>query len=256
MSIKKTILALIVLFIIVSVMMSVKWRSDNNLEKITITGNYTILREEILNAARLKDTVVGSDEINIDIIQDRIMKQPEVKKVFVSKELPGELKIEIIERRPVAILNSENEMKLIDDELEVFPFKNFNKMYDLPIVSGVRIESSLDPKKKYNKEDLRVALFIILNSYKESRVMYNNISEINLSDTGKVIIYLTEDSSPVYFPREMNVSISNKEYQDLLKSKLFVFDNYLKQSLDNHLKKNVNYVDLRYSNQIVINSNN
>ncbi|MCY7361667.1 MAG: hypothetical protein LH629_06300, partial [Ignavibacteria bacterium] len=79
---------------------------------------------------------------------------------------------------------------------------------------------------------------------------------INLSDTGKVIIYLTEDSSPVYFPREMNVSISNKEYQDLLKSKLFVFDNYLKQSLDNHLKKNVNYVDLRYSNQIVINSNN
>ncbi|MCY7363337.1 MAG: FtsQ-type POTRA domain-containing protein, partial [Ignavibacteria bacterium] len=171
MSIKKTILALIVLFIIVSVMMSVKWRSDNNLEKITITGNYTILREEILNAARLKDTVVSSDEINIDIIQDRIMKQPEVKKVFVSKELPGELKIEIIERRPVAILNSENEMKLIDDELEVFPFKNFNKMYDLPIVSGVRIESSHDPKKKYNKEDLRVALFIILNSYKESRVM-------------------------------------------------------------------------------------
>ena len=76
-------------------------RSGSSIEKITISGNYTISRAEILNIARLKDTVLNAEEINIDNIQDRISKNPEIKKVFVSKELPSELKIEIIERRPV-----------------------------------------------------------------------------------------------------------------------------------------------------------
>jgi len=256
MSAKKIILILIVLFIAAAALLSLKWRSENIFEKITVSGNYTIIREDILKVSRLKDTLINADEINIDIIQDRILKHPEVKKVHVSRELPSELKIEIIERRPVAILNGENEMKLIDDELEVFPFKNFIKLYDLPVISGVRVESNPNPKNRYNKEDLRLGLFLILNSYKESKSLYNNISEVNLSDSAKIIIYLSEDSSPFYLPRNMKESISNAEYQNLLLNKLRVFDSYIKQSLDNHLKKNVNYVDLRFSNQVVVNSNN
>lgn len=256
MSAKKVILILIVLFIAAAAMLSLKWRSGNVYDKITVTGNYTVTREDILSISRLKDSLINEDEINIDIIQDRISKHPEVKKVYVSKELPSELKIEIVERRPVAILNGENEMKLIDDDLEVFPFKNIIKLYDLPVISGVRIENTPNPKNKYNKDDLRLGLYLILNSYKESKALYNNISEVNLSDTNKIIVYLSEDSSPFYLPRNIKESISNKDYQDLLINKLIIFDSYIKQSLDAHLKKNVNYVDLRYSNQIVVNSNN
>lgn len=255
MSIKKIILILIVLFVIVSAFMSLKWRNINTIDKVTVTGNYTVTREEILNAARIKDTI-SEEDIDIDKIQDRIMKHPELKKVFVSKVLPSELKIEVIERRPLAIINGDNEMKLIDDELDVFPFKNSNKLYDLPVISGVRIESSPNQRNRYNKEDLRLALFIILSAYKESKTMYNNISEVNLSDSGKIIVYLSEDSSPFYFPRNKSASISDPEYQTLLINKLTVFDSYIRQSLDIHLKKKINYVDLRYSDQILVNSNN
>ncbi|MBS1551541.1 MAG: FtsQ-type POTRA domain-containing protein [Bacteroidetes bacterium] len=255
MSIKKIILILIVLFVIVSAFMSLKWRNINTIDKVTVTGNYTVTREEILNAARIKDTI-SEEDIDIDKIQDRIMKHPELKKVFVSKVLPSELKIEVIERRPLAIINGDNEMKLIDDELDVFPFKNSNKLYDLPVISGVRIESSPNQRNRYNKEDLRLALFIILSAYKESKTMYNNISEVNLSDSGKIIVYLSEDSSPFYFPRNNSASISDPEYQTLLINKLTVFDSYIRQSLDIHLKKKINYVDLRYSDQILVNSNN
>lgn len=255
MSIKKIILILIVLFVIVSAFMSLKWRNINTIDKVTVTGNYTVTRDEILNAARIKDTI-SEEDIDVDKIQDRIMKHPELKKVFVSKVLPSELKIEVIERRPLAIINGDNEMKLIDDELDVFPFKNSNKLYDLPVISGVRIESSPNQRNRYNKEDLRLALFIILSAYKESKTMYNNISEVNLSDSGKIIVYLSEDSSPFYFPRNNSASISDPEYQTLLINKLTVFDSYIRQSLDIHLKKKINYVDLRYSDQILVNSNN
>ena len=256
MNVKKVILVLIVLFVITLAFLSLKWRSGNSIDKITITGNYTIPNEEILAAARLRDTVISSDEINIDNIQDRISKHPEIKKVYVSMEQLSELKIEIIERRPVAILNGDNEIKLIDDELDIFPFKNTSKMYDLPVISGVRIENNPNPMKKYNKEDLRLAIFLILNTYKESKAAYNNISEVNLSDTGKSVVYLSEDSSPFYFPRKYRESISNKDYQKLLINKIVIFENYLKQKLDNHLKKQVNYVDLRFDNEVIINSNN
>ncbi|MDQ3194474.1 MAG: FtsQ-type POTRA domain-containing protein, partial [Bacteroidota bacterium] len=182
---RKIIFIFILLAVAALVIVSIKWRSGNTFDKITLNGNYTIPREEILGMSRLKDSLISREEIDIDLIEDRISKHPEVKKVYVSIELPSELKIEIIERRPVAILNGENEIKLIDNELDIFPFKNSSKMYDLPVISGIRIENNPNPIKKYNKEDLRLALFMILNTYNQSRMAYNNISEINLSDTGK-----------------------------------------------------------------------
>lgn len=256
MTVKKIILTMIVIAAAASAVLSFKWRSGGEITKITVTGNYTIAREEILNAARLKDTITNWDDINIENIQDRIANHSEIKKVFVSKELPSELKIEVIEKRPIAILNGENEILLIDDELETFPFKNSAKMYDLPVISGVRIEQNPKGIRNYNKEDLRLALFLILNVYSTSKLIYNNISEVNLSDTGKVIVYLSEDSSPFYFPRRYHESISEPEYTESINSSITLFESYLLQYLDVHLKKHANYTDVRYRNQIIVNSNN
>jgi len=252
----KVILALTIFFIALIAILSVKWRSETEINKITITGNYTINREEILNAARISDSSAITEEVNIDLIRNRISNHKEIKKVFVSLELPSELKIEIIERRPVAVINGENEIMLVDDELEIFPFKNAVKMYDLPVISGVRTELKPDPANRYNKEDLRLALFLILNTYRTSKATYNFISEVSLSDTDKVIVYMAEDSSPFYFPKKTNESISNTEYQELLLNRIVVFENYLKQSLDDHLRKDIKYVDLRYENKVILNSNN
>ena len=83
--------------------------------------------QEILDAARLTDSVINENEINIDVIQDRIISILEVKKAFVSKDQISELKIEIIEKRPVAILNGENEIKPIWRRLRCI-FKNSSKL--------------------------------------------------------------------------------------------------------------------------------
>ncbi|MBV6479624.1 MAG: Cell division protein FtsQ [Ignavibacteria bacterium] len=248
------ILLTVILLIFVSLLLSISWRGKEPVQKITVIGNYSIPREDLLFAARLNDSLISNEEINIDLIQDRISKHPEVKKVFVSRENPEELKIEIVEKRPVAILNGENEIKLVDDEPDVFPLKVSQKIYDLPVISGVRMDNSINQKSKYNKEDLRLALYIILNAYKESKYLYNSISEINLSDSEKVIVYLSEDSSPVYLPRGKNKNISDAEYRGGLDYKMKVFDSYIRSLGDNHLKENVQYVDLRFSNQIIVNS--
>ena len=253
---KRALLILTVLSLGVLAVLSLDWRSENRIEKITVNGNYTISKEEILRYAHITDTASNPTEAGIDVIQSRISKHPEIKNVYVSIVHPSELKIEIVEKRPVAIISGENEMFLLDDGLDVFPFRNFTKLYDLPVISGIRKEVNPKSSNKFNTEDLRTALFIILSSYKESKVLYNNISEIRMSDQEKIIVYLSEDSTPIYFPRYNDKKIADSEYQEVLLKKLRIFKNYINQSLADHLKEKTNYVDMRFDNQIIVNSNN
>lgn len=248
------IFGFMIIALMVASYLSFNWREGYTISKITVTGNQTLSREEILSIARLKDSAMIESETEIEIIKDRIMNHPEIKNVFVSKLPPSELKIEVTEKRPIAILNSDGELYLVDGDMETFPFRQSLKAYDMPVISGIRRINTHNPKERFNKEDLRYALFLITHSYTNSKFLYGNISEINLSDTSKAIVYLNEDASPFFMPRDVSKSISDEDYREIIQTKLKIFEEYLKQSFDNHLKSEVEYVDLRYSNHVIVNS--
>lgn len=230
-----------------------KWRNNLNYDKITIEGNHTIPSTDILEIARLKeDSTINLDELNIDAIQDRISKHPEIKKAFVSKEPPDELKIEVVEKRPIAVLNTSTGIKLIDDELEVFPYRNIEKIYDLPVISGIRVEDNIKGLSNINQNELRTALFIVLNAFKENKGLYNNISEINIADSTKLIVYSNEKSVPFYFPYSNTQDIKNTEYQELMRGKMKLYDNFMNNVFTKIMNKEIEHVDLRFSNQVVV----
>jgi len=183
---------LIAIVVVSSVVLANKWKADSNYDTITVKGNVSITREEILDIARLKDSLTISEELSLKIIQDRISRHPEIKKAFVSKNPPNELLIEIVEKRPLAVVNLENEIKLIDEELEIFPYKNVNKIYDLPVISGIKLSSKESQTLKLTSEEIRIAMFIIMNTYQKNKILYNSISEINFSETGAIVVYTNE----------------------------------------------------------------
>ena len=247
------LLLIVVVILIVVAIFANKWRNIVELDKITISGNYTLTKQEILNFAKLnEDSVVNIEELNLKIIQDRVSKNPEIKKVFVSKVPPSELKIEIIEKRPVALLNSDNELKLIDEELEVFSFKNFQKIYDLPVITGYSTGGIRAPDSMKNVNNLKTALFIILNAYQKSKTLYNMISEINIADSSKIIVYSNEKSVQFYFPRYSDKNINDKNYQRELMNTLVKFNAF---HIQTNVKENISYVDLRFNGQAVIKFN-
>ncbi len=231
-----------------------EWRNDVYFEKISIAGNYTVSSQDILAVARLKeDSSINIEELNIDLIQDRILKHPEIKKVFVSKEPPAELKIQIIEKNPVAVVNTGEGLKLIDDELEIFPFNNFEKMFDLPVISGLKSDPADMKAGRFNEEDLRTAIFIITNARREGKSLHYQVSEVTLSDPEKIIVYSNERAIPFYFPRPKNMSIADEIYQKLLKEKLDVFQEFTDKVIGDAETQSFAYVDLRFSNQVVVN---
>jgi cell division septal protein FtsQ len=225
---KISLLLIFVIAVIVSaVVLANNWRNNVNFNKITIQGNYTLSKEEI-------------------------SKHPEIKNVFVSKEPPAELRIEITEKRPVAIVNLGNELKLVDKDLEIFSFKNFEKIFDLPVINGLSVAGSQKSGIGEKEDDLRLALFIILNALKEGKYLYSQISEINMTDSNKVIIYSNENSIPFYLPKYKDKNITNVDYQKEIVNKLVILESFLEQIYSKNIQKKPLYVDLRFSNHVVV----
>ncbi len=196
----------LVAIIAVLILFANKWRNDKYFGKITVKGNSTLSSEELLNAAGLKsDSLINIDDLNLVFIQDRISKHPEVKKAYISKEPPDELVIEIVEKRPIAIVNTGAELYLVDEESELFSFKNYEKLFDLPVINGLtRQVSAINPSNEDINEELFLAVRILKQVYSKGKFLQNQISEINFSDSEKVIIYSNDKSVPFYFPKYKN----------------------------------------------------
>ena len=244
MSFKKIILfsVLITLSVVVLIFVANNWRNKTFVNKITIKGNLTISETEILTTAGLKaDSLINLDELNIAFIRDRIAKHPEIKRVVVSKEPPSELVIEIAEKKPIALLVKNTELNLIDEDKEVFSIKNFEKVFDLPVINGLVNEGSPE-----YKSDLDIAIYFIKSAYAKGKYIQNQISEVNMSDSGRVTVFSNDRPTVFYFPKVRKESEANEVY----KAKLGVF----KKFIDDEIVKNnlrCEYVDLRFSNQVI-----
>ncbi len=242
-STRKTILFSIITAAAIGILIIVanNWRNKTFVNKITIKGNLTISESEILTAAGLAaDSLINLDELNLAFIRDRIAKHPEIKRVFVSKEPPSELIIEVSEKKPIAVLVKNTELNLIDDDREVFSIRNFEKVFDLPVING------LDESRKDYKSDLDIAVNFIKSAYAKGKYIQNQISEINMSDSTRLIVFSNDRPTVFYFPKISRESESAEIYS----AKLGVFKKFIDDEI---IKKNLNceYVDLRFSNQII-----
>jgi|WetSurMetagenome_2_1015567.scaffolds.fasta_scaffold95381_2 cell division protein FtsQ len=257
MSIRKFILIIIplILAVIAIIYFANKWRNNTNYTEFRVSGNYTLTKDEILTAANIKpDSSVNIDDLNIMFIQDRILKHPEIKKVYVSKNPPSQIIIDVVEKRPVAIVNSGNELYLVDEEYEMFPFKNYEKIYDLPVINCIGQEN-FQPGRKEKEEDLKLAIFIVLNSYIKGKFLYNQISEINMADSEKVVMYMNDNNLPFYFPRYKERKISDFDYQKEILQCITIFKNFIEKMHSEISEKSYAYVDLRFNGQIIVKTN-
>ncbi len=239
---KGRILLLIVVLSIITVLIIVlanNWRNKTLISKITIKGNITISENEILSAAGLRaDSTINLDELNEVFIRDRVAKHPEIKKVVVSKEPPSELIIEVVEKKPIAIVIKNNEIYLIDEEQEIFPIKNYDKAFDLPIINGL----GTDDRK--SKADINTAMNFLKAAYEKGKYIQNLISEVNMKDSSKIIVKTNDKLTSFYFKRV------DKNANEYYKPKLELFKRFMDEEITLR-SVNCEYVDMRFSNQII-----
>lgn len=108
------------------------------LDRIDVSGNKKLTREEILAAASVQ---LGDDllALNITSMGAQLSKNPWVAGVKVRRDLPHSLSIEVSEHQPVAIV-SMGYLYYLDNRGEIFKPLQEGDSLDFPVITGLSEE--------------------------------------------------------------------------------------------------------------------
>lgn len=177
-------------------------------EKIIVKGVSQLDTSEVISL--IKD-VKGSFlfDINKNEIRQNILTNPWVKEVFIRRWLPGQLIINIRERKPLALVNF-GQVYLVDDRGYLWQLKP-NAYWNLPLVSG--LQDTLSSELQGHR--LKAEALVRLNSFLEeinSLIKNNDIPHISQIDfRGNEIVYLSFSSSLI------TISLNRKSMDKNLK---------------------------------------
>tara|TARA_S200000501_G_scaffold291546_1_gene276777 strand:+ start:173 stop:832 length:660 start_codon:yes stop_codon:yes gene_type:complete len=135
---KKSILGLTVLFILLSTYIpkfNFSSKFDLNIKKIIIQNNTILQTHEIeKNLSFLYKENLFS--LNARNIEENLKKEIFVDSFSIKKIYPNTLKLIIIEKKPVAILQNKKKKFYISSKGKLIKFKNIETFNDLPTVFG------------------------------------------------------------------------------------------------------------------------
>ena len=219
---------------------SIKWA---DYQKIFILNEPIISGHKILDKNAYKSIV---DQLNYEIINKAdiveirkvLEKNPFVKAARVSKHFPNKLNIEIVERKPLGIINIENQL-MIDEEAVVLPGKNYSEDYLIPVLSGFNSAKELYPEgEKTFSIKVKEAVGILRELSTNYKDLYENISELTLNKDDEYVIILADRPTRVILGKD---NISQKF--NILKS----FD----KALGQRQLTDFRLIDMRYKKQLV-----
>ena len=240
-SIYKVKILLLAFMLIIPVSLSYKWASYRNIFDMK---NIKIVGYEILEKQDYLEIIGNLDEKEIsDIDTKSLSKDLEaiafVKAARVSRHYPNEIKIDIVERKPIAIINNKKQF-LIDGEAVILPDNNsFIESALIPMLSGFNPADELYPEGSETfsvkvKEAVEILEFIRFN-YNE---FFDEISELTINKDDEFEIVLSEQPTRVILGKsDIHIKIKIlKEFGEALGQR---------QLTDYKL------LDIRYSKQLV-----
>ena len=164
---KKSLFGLIVLFLLLSTYkpnFNLISNSELNIKKIIIQNNVIVddrLIKKNLNFLYKKNLFF----LNTIDIENELKKEPFVESFSIKKIYPSTLKITIIEKKPVAILQNKKKKFYISNKGKLINFRNISRYSDLPTVFGSGENFSLYKelqKIRFPMETLKAFIFLSL----------------------------------------------------------------------------------------------
>ena len=217
------------------------WWSELNenlvLKHIIISNTSMIDNKEY---HKLVDQFLGYslDELIIGDISQILEEHPYVKASRVSKWFPSTIRIELIERKPIAILNIPP-IVLLDKDGFVLPNKQSKTNFNLPILNKFNPDSVLYPYgDKVLSINVENCIYWLGKIKMEYPTFYEDISEMKMTSDNDINIILSEYPTNIYLGKNdiwSKINILKKFENELYPKKLSDFS----------------YLDMRYNNQVI-----
>ena len=214
-----------------------------NYRKIFELGELSISGENFLAKSEYNE-IIGSIDVksikdfDIEDLSERLELNPFVKAVRVSKHYPGAIKIEIVEREPIAIINNKVQL-MIDDNAIVLPNNTTIENSLIPVLSGFNPATDLYPLGQITysikvKEAIEILAYIKSN-YND---FYDEISELTINKDDEYEIILSEEPTRIILGKN-NIS-----------KKIKILKNFDK-ALGQRQLTSYRLLDMRYSKQLI-----
>lgn len=207
--------------------------------QIKIFGNNLLPSESYVEFCELTDPE-KFDEIGLASVKKRFEEHPYVTKADVKYDGIDCIEVNLYEKDVKAtIVNAK--LKLITNKFEILPVYQKTIIRDIPIISHMKFDSKSETIDTNNDEGIKQAFRIIDAVKFVDQDFFNKLSEINLMNGGNVILTFEGITCPVIFGKQEEAK------------KLLALDQLLRQNpIENNLLKNIEYIDLRYTNKIYI----
>lgn len=214
------------------------WKSGLVVSKIVVAGTRVVNVNEIVQLAHVKP---GSKmyELDLMVIQKNVVSHHFLKNVVVERDLPSTLKITVVERSPIAMVNS-GELLYLDSDGVVLPHSSSHEIFDLPMISNIPPEVKLSVGSVVVHPDVAEALSILSTAKLVNKELYHLISEVRLRNLGDLVFFTADGGVPVLFGR-------GNPADKLLRLEAFWAD-----VVHGHGAQDLQYIDLRYDDQVVV----
>ena len=235
---KKIVLAGLILGIAGLVVWSNVWKKNLTISHVRVEGNRIVEANEILQLAHVKN---GSPMYELDLaaVQRDVASNFFVKDVTVERDLPSTIRLTVVERSPIVMING-LDILYLDQEGVVLPHSISKETFDLPILSGIGADTPLKIGSTLASADVQEALNILASAKSVSREMYHLISEVRLRNGGDIVLYAAEWGIPILFGHGE------------VASKMVRLEKFWNEVVRERGAQNLQYIDLRYDDQVVV----
>ncbi|NOZ04068.1 MAG: FtsQ-type POTRA domain-containing protein [FCB group bacterium] len=233
--------SVLVPFIIGLIWTAFKWADYNSylsINQIRIQGASIIEPREYLDLlGDITDTPIA--QIKLDEIRSTMAAHPYVRAIRVSRHYPNTIKIELVERKPVAMVNIPP-MVLIDEEGVILPETDKTLNFQLPCLSNFNPAKQLYPVGKHAlSQKVIEATKIVSHIRREYPTLYRNLSEVRLNHRDEYELILSEEPTRIVLG------------SDDIWNKLLILKEFEKSITPLRKLTDYTYLDLRYENQVI-----
>ncbi len=232
------LMVLLVAGILTVAVLANTWKSDLRVLEVVVEGNRILSEEEVKALAGI-DVNQRLFEVDLYDARLKIQKSSFVNQAAVTRDVPNRIRISIEERVPVAIVVGDRMLHL-DSEGFVLPPVRSEYMFDLPVLTGLPKNSALLPGKQTFSPHVREALALLFLAKEMNEELYHRISEVHRESNGDILLYTAEFGVPVLFGQG-----------DIMR-KIAKFDAFWTEVVLHHGAAELQYVDLRFEDQVVV----
>ena len=228
------------LFFLITLWGANRWanyRQIFEVQEIAISGYEILDKENYQNIVDQFD-IRSIHDVKMQKIAETIEANPFVKAARVSRRFPNQITINIVERKPLAILNMDS-FFMLDGEAVVLPDHPYSQSAMVPILSGFNTALDLYPEGEQTYSiKVKEAVAILNKLSKGYPALYENISELTLNSHDEYVIILTDRPTRVILGKN-----------DIF-SKLNILKNF-EETLGQRQLTDYRLLDMRYKKQLV-----